>query len=525
MVRILFALLGLLCLPAIALEQLDAQVDHSRLYAKQSLLLTIKADDQLGAGALDIQPLLRHFMVGEVRFNTQSANGHYVSQWQIPLLPLQSGSQQIPALKVADLLTPALLIEVSDKPAPASTSKTPLSMEVHLDKAQLYSHETGLYQVRLFQRPGSQLISASSPLLQDQRLHQIGDDQPDTQIMDGKRVKLLIRTYALRVDTPGDYQIQGPLLQGQRLSSDGTAVQDFLQQADSLHLTISPLPEAAQGRLPSQELSLQTSWLPSQGPFRVGEPILRTVTLKARGNTLDQLPEIPLPQIDGFRSYEDGIQNKESADEHGLIAERSIRQAFIPLQAGTLTLPELQIDWFNTRTGQIQSTHSGLPSLTIQAANSPSVSASHTAVSPAPRSILGWPWLTLLFALAWLLTLLVWWRYGRRYRKLAQFGFIDDQLSWRRLKQTLHTQDPKQVHQALLHWGQQRWPALAPTGLERLPCYQDMRTEMDELLAACFAEPPHPWNAQALRRALLNWQEQQAAENTDNTRLNPDEPH
>ncbi len=108
-------LLGLwliLTLPVYALENIQATTDASRLYEQQSLLLTITADDQLEVGALDIRPLFRAFIVGEVHFATSSQGSQFTSQWQIPLLPLHAGVQQIPPLPLAGYMSQALPLQV-----------------------------------------------------------------------------------------------------------------------------------------------------------------------------------------------------------------------------------------------------------------------------------------------------------------------------------------------------------------------------------------------------------------------------
>ncbi len=86
----------------------------------------------------------------------------------------------------------------------------------------------------------------------------------------------------------------------------------------------------------SDELTIESHWQPAKGPYRVGEPILRVLTLKAVGNTLDQLPAIPLPEFPGVRSYDDGGSSSESIQHGKLVAERTVRQAFIPQQQQAL---------------------------------------------------------------------------------------------------------------------------------------------------------------------------------------------
>lgn len=498
MVKQLLALLLLLCMPVHGLEIIQAHTDKSRVYEQQSLVLTISADDQLDVGALDIRPLFRGFIVGEVRFASQSQGTRFASQWQIPLLPLHTGSQQIPPLPIAGFMTQPITLQVLRGEAPKTQ---PRVLDVSLDHQTLVPRQVALYRIKLSQPPGVQIDAISPPSLNSARIRQIGDDAIDNEIIRGKRIRTLSRYYAVTLEQAGEYVLQGPLVQGQNMGS-GRPNTPFLQQGDNLALTVKAA--ATPTALISNQLTLESHWQTAKGPYRVGEPLLRVLTLKAEATSLEQLPQLPLPELAGVRSYEDGGSSHESVVQGKLIAERVVRQAFIPQQPGAFTLPDLTLEWWNISTGQLESIRLTQPELTIETAvNTPPISPLPGA-DPTPTQ---WPWLTIGFAAAWLVTLLIWWFTGRRLPSMPRLKYIDDKLSWRQLKRALQTEDPQLVHQALLVWGAQRWPQLQPTCLESLPCYPALQPEMELLLAACYREMPGPWSATALRRGLLNWRE------------------
>lgn len=509
MVKPLLGLLLLLCMPVHGLETIQAHTDQSRVYEQQSLVLTISADDQLDVGALDIRPLFRSFIVGEVRFASQSQGSRFSSQWQIPLLPLGTGAQQIPPLPVAGFMTQPITLQVLRGEAPKTQ---PRVLDVSLDHPTLLPHQVALYRIKLSQPPGVQIDAISPPSLNAARIRQIGDDVIDNEIIRGKRVRTLTRYYALTLEQAGEYVLQGPLVQGQDMSSRRQNT-PFLQQGDNLALKVktATTPTA----LISNQLTLESHWQPAKGPYRVGEPLLRVLTLKAEGTPLEQLPELALPELAGVRSYEDGGSSHESVVQGKLIAERVVRQAFIPQQPGAFSLPDLTLEWWNVTTERLETIRLAQPALNIDTATStPSIAP----LPDADADTTQWPWLTIGFATAWLVTLLIWWFTGRRLPSVPRLRYIDDKLSWRQLKRALQTEDPQLVHQALLVWGAQRWPQLQPTCLENLPCYPALQPEMERLLAACYRETPGPWSATALRRGLLNWRE---TEQKQQERLNP----
>ena len=498
MVKQLLVWLCLCALPCAALARIDSQVDQARLYQQQSVLLTITIDEPLEVGALDIRPLFQNFVVGELRFAQRSQNGRTLSQWQIPLLPLTTGPQQIPPLRVAGKPSPAVALVVQPGRPPETT---PQLLAVKLDQQRLFPGQAALYQLQLTQPVGIQIDSVPPPTLDGARIRQIGDDRLDETIAGGKRIRLLHRTYAITHATPGTFQLQGPLVQGLTLGSN--VHRPFLQQGQPLSLQIMSLPGGIKPELVSQNVQLEAHWQTGTKPHRVGDPLVRLLTIRAFGNTLEQLPPMVLPELTGVRSYADGKSQSETIRQGQLVAEQTLRQAFIPQQAGPLTLPPITLHWWNSQRQRMESTRLDTPPLTIEAAMTP---VNQPLPSPAADEN-GLPWLTLGFALAWVVTLLFWWRTGHRLPRLPRLHRLSDRWSWRQLKRALDTQDPQQIHRALLHWGRQRWPQLQPTCLEALPCYPDLRAELDPLLAACFCEQPSVWSATRLRRGLSRWRE------------------
>ncbi len=498
MVRMLLVFLSLYALPCMALERVESHSDLTRIYQQQSALLTITADDKLDVSALDLRPLFKNFIVGELKFVELSRNGRFFSQWQIPLLPLQPGQQQIPGLTVSGLQSQAINLHVLEGSPPETV---PQVVEASLDRLELWPGQVALYRLKISQPAGIQIDSVTPPTQEAARIQQIGDDLIGNEIVGGKRIRTLLRTYAISLDKPGRYRLQSPVVQGQVLKTSGN--RPFLQQGPQLSVQIAALPLQQPPQIISDNLTLEARWQTANGSHKVGDPLLRLITIKGVGNTLAQLPAIELPEFVGVRSYADGQSQSESLQQGKLVAERIIRQAFIPQQPGKLTFPPITIRWWNSLSQRLETAELTMPPVTIEA----SVTSPTMTQLPQASGDSGFPWLTLTFAIAWLATLLTWWFTGRRLPKLPKIRYINDKLSWRQLKRALRSQDPQQIHLALLRWGCQRWPHLQPTCLEALPCYPDLRPELDALLAACFAQTPTTWSVIALRRGLLNWRE------------------
>ena len=209
-----------------------------------------------------------------------------------------------------------------------------------------------------------------------------------------------------------------------------------------------PRPNQTAGRdwLPAETVILSESWQPQAGELRVGDPITRSITLRAQGVTGEQLPELDPGQVAGFKVYPDRAQVNTEDLEHTVQGEMSRNLAFVPVTPGRYTLPAVRLHWWDTRTDRERLVElpersvEVLPALTGQGRREPLSSQTETIVEsqiPAPsgaeqtlpqsavfdngagqRSLHNssaiWPWISLLFGILWLATLGIWW-HGRRH--------------------------------------------------------------------------------------------------------------
>jgi hypothetical protein len=505
MVKLALSIIVFFCLsiPVQAFEKITINIDKRVVASGQSLLLTVTADDRLPASSIDLTPLFKSFAVGDIKFNETSGSGTLNTEWQIPLLPRNSGEITIPSLKVAGAATSPLTIQVSDAIQPHS-SRSPL-LEVSLTPEQLYARQAAIYSLKLHLPTGVEVDSLSPPQLEKGSLRQLGEDNVRNEIINGRRTKSLVRYYAIYSDEPGQKVIKGPLLQG--VQQERGISKPFLEQAPDMMITVLSTPVDAH-YLPSKEVRIEESIMPDGGPYKVGEPVIRQIHLYARGVLKEQLPDIPLPKQAGVRSYDDGISVQERIENGEVYVEKSIRQALLPQEAGRLLLPAIAIPWWNTSTYTV--VQAKLPGRTIQI----SASALRTknqeipAVQGASGSSYFWIAFSVIFSLVTTLLALLWLTRKRLATTKLSFRLINDKITWRKLKKALHKNNPREIHNALLIWARQRWPEQAPSCIEALPCYPDLRTELDALLAACYSGEPIPiWDPRALRQALRKWRE------------------
>jgi hypothetical protein len=188
------------------------------------------------------------------------------------------------------------------------------------------------------------------------------------------------------------------------------------------------------------------------------------LTLKARGLTGAQLPELPLPSSADLKLYPDRSATDTQANTGVVVGQREQKIALVPTRPGTFQLPEIRIPWWDTQADALREavipahriTVTGAPAPSTpaqsapaqqQATKTPAVPVEPSAdAKPEPQKTPSstvkaaqsprlpdtlssgasyWFWIALALLIAWIATLLLWWRARSRMRAVSPSA--DDQ--------------------------------------------------------------------------------------------------
>lgn len=301
----------------------------------------------------------------------------------------------------------------------------------------------------------------------------------------------------------------------------------------SLSLDVQPQPPGSPVPwLPAESVALNETWAPNPPTFRVGEPVTRTLVITAQGVTAAQLPDLAGElTADGISAYPDQPVSETRADGDTLIAQKVVRTAMVPSVAGALELPAIEVAWWDTNSGQARTAR--LPARTIEVAPAPpgtaaaavapsvpggssrdagmraadNLAAQRTTITAEPAAdrwtadvATGagslWPYLALLFGLAWLATLALWWRTRRRSPAPTPASTPAERppsrvasMSLAGFERACRANDARAARSVLLEWAAAHWPQDPPQRLEQLaqrlgPDAMPLVREMDRGLYA-----------------------------------------
>lgn len=426
-----FTALWLLCASALAAP--NAWLDRTRIAQGDTVTLNIESETQ---DAPDFPALDRDFIARgqSSRTETSIANGSVRTRtlWAIALEPRRSGELTIPAIRVGAESTAALSLTVTPGLVGAQAQGQDVFLEVQVDQDAPYVGQPVLYTLRLSYAITLLDGDLDPPAADGIEVRRSGDDVSYQRTVSGRRYQTLERRFLLIPERSGALQLGAARFRGRTLAGlrdpvfGGARAVSALGEDVTLQVKPQP-PQAQQPWLPAQAATL-TLHVP-QDDARVGEPLNIELRLQLQGAAASQVPELQLPEVPGARVFPDVPQIREKQVDGVIHVDITRRFAVVPGQAGELTLPAVQVPWWNTQTDSTQVAQTNSETLRVAAAsgeatagasNPPGTTATQSAPAasstaapafPSEPGVRAWQGLSVLLLLAWLAT--GWWGWRR----------------------------------------------------------------------------------------------------------------
>ena len=364
--------------------EIKASVDRQVMYLGESLTLTIASDKSTNSQP-DFTLLDAVFHVGQTgkSSSTQIINGDVTTQttWQVLLVPKSLGSHIIPPIQVDGESSQAIKIEVN-KPDPDAEAKGDIFIEIEADKNSAYVQEEILLTVRLLYAINLKNGALSEPSADGVIVQQINKGANYTTQRDGKAYQVLERKYAIFAENSGKLELNPLIFEGEVTDNSRQSFGMFQRGrpirkvSQMLELEIKQIPQnfVSQAWIPAKQVTLQQSWSQNK-PYRVGDPITRTINLTATGLSETQLPDLSIDDIDGAKIYQDKTDTLTRTDGQQLISSKVIKYAVIPTEAGSLEIPEFNLEWFDTKSQSAQMARIPATTLAVAVAENNTISA------------------------------------------------------------------------------------------------------------------------------------------------------
>ncbi|MCD6187994.1 MAG: protein BatD [Desulfuromusa sp.] len=536
----------------------QAVADRSRVAVGESLNLELRV-----TGKPDMEPdlsplqqnwdILRQSQSSQIQIVNKSISRSVI--YNLTLMPKKTGTVIIPTVCFGSDCTIPLPIEVISSSSTAKVRSSSLLLEADISPQKVVVQEQLLLRVRLLRRIDliDGQLTEPDPVGVATVVKQLGNARSYETQRDGQIYHVIERNYAIFPQESGILQI--PALQFDGTVANGTSRFDpFNRQGQRvrrmtqpLRVEVLPLPVDLGLRhwIPATTLKLQDSWQQQIPHFVVGEPVTRTLHLRASGVLAAQLPELELNLPDGFKSYPDQPRREDELNSSGITGLLEQKIALIPTRSGHFQLPEIDLEWWDVATGEWQRAYLKPLSIDVAAAangvseNTPVASGSSLSapeksalperqkplLAPVPVAVEAtgtispsasfWPWLSLGLALGWLLSMLLLFRQRRYSQPITEVEpkvkRLDEKSARLIIVQSARKNDPQATRQALRQWCQALYPELSTGAYEQFLNAVDsgLREQLENLDRSLYGSSGQAWSGDVLAKMIVDWQKKE----------------
>lgn len=537
-----FVLLALVlfAIGAQAKGELTATVDRNQISIEDTLKLQLKYNEQVMFGEPDFSALQQNFdILGRARSHQyHNINGRTESwtQWTLTLAPTREGQLLIPSFEYKGSFSDAIEITVSEA-APVTSGDQPVYLETELDKTAGYVQEQFLYTVRLYTSVDLSGLDRAEPKVQNALMKTVAENQYQ-RVINGVPFGVVETTYAIFPQQSGTLEIPPTVWSVGIHSNRGYRYDPFLsQRGEQLRLRtpaktiqVEPKPDGFVGDqwLPANQVTLEQRWSQSPDDFKVGEPITRTLTIRAQGLMASQLPPLGVRETAGVKYYPDQPQAEESVSSDGVTTVKTESYAIVPSQAGKITLPAISLRWWDTRARRVQEATLPAHTITVRHVVAPvadtaepdPVAEDTFAAADGGSSLQAESSLArvvdrygqygiaalLILLITNVITLILWLRARRPPEPASIAGATprtSEKQSFKALQQALKSRDAQSIRAALLEWGRvyESNPNLSSLHqlAEQLP---PLASAVNQIEAALYGQQARAIDTEALQRIV-----------------------
>lgn len=235
---------------------------------------------------------------------------------------------------------------------PAVFMKTTVSPNTPLEQSEIR------YTVKIFYNTSIENASLSAPSAPNTTVTALGHDNNTQTTLDNTPYRVTERYFMLFPNKSGPLTITPPTVEGNIVTVKRIQQSDHWFVSKQLHpitittlpstLTVKPKPMTWQGWwLPAYQVTLTDHWSDDIKEATEGEPLMRTISVKAVGVLAEQLPQLVSTAPKGWRIYrEKPVLHNEGQANH-MVGQRIEKIAYVPQNHGQLTLPPVAVTWWD----------------------------------------------------------------------------------------------------------------------------------------------------------------------------------
>jgi len=398
-IRIFLLFLLLVSFTANAVD-IQVKVDRTQIELNETFTLIFESSESPDDDP-DFSPLKKDFQIlnKSTSSNISIVNGEYTrsQKWIVLLKALHEGTITIPAISFGDDTSPGYQITITQPKKSSASRDESFISELEISNTSAFPQQQVIVTQRLL---SSSNINAYefSPLKTsgvDVITEKLGEIKQYQTNSGGTPYLVLEQSFVIYPQTSGTLTIEPSVAsarialqnnRGNRSTFDPfrSNTKTLRRSSDKKEISVKAMPDSFKGKhwLAAKEVQLVEEF-PESTIFKVGEPITRTILLLADGQNSSQLPEIITASVNGLKQYPDKPLLQNNTNEDGITGAQQIKIAIIPSAAGSYTLPEISIPWWNIESNTLE--YAKIKPRTFTVSNSENSRMPDTGTSPSSK--------------------------------------------------------------------------------------------------------------------------------------------
>ena len=331
--------------------QLTVNANRSQYSPEDHIVLKVESTNPSGA-VLDTAPLQGQFLIlGQKKVMINSyAEGKQTSvvRWELQLRAKRSGNIKIPVLSHNQEISKAFSVFIKST-GPSRflpVSDQPIILDAQLNSDDNYEGALFLYTLNVY---SDQLFAEGfqiTPPKVSKSVVKFLDQSAIKSIeIRNRQYSVLEQRYAIYPSEMGRYVIEGPVFNGAQQGQPQSQV-----RANNLEINVRARQdfENAKYWLPAYSMQIKETWSKT-ADLRVGDTIIREITLSAQGISSANLPSLMTINPEIVDVKETAVSLTDTINTLGVLGVRVETQRIQLLERGEITFPKVQIFWWNTQ--------------------------------------------------------------------------------------------------------------------------------------------------------------------------------
>ncbi|MBA2650336.1 MAG: BatD family protein [Legionella sp.] len=457
----------------------DIQVEAmpNEIAVDEAFQLKLTQESPKNAAAPNLSVLQKEFTILETgqqaTYTIINGQSHSSRTWLISLKPKHVGQITIPAIDVGSEQTKPLLIKVSPSAskkqtmATQSTKQEDVLLRTEVDNLKPFVNQQIIYKVRLYN--SKRLLDADyiGPQSAHALLFPLGAAKHYQTLVNNTNYLVEEQTFAIFPQKSGVLNIITPKFTALVYDYNPRKI---IAQDKNISLQVAPIPKSYKGQewVPASQMSLSEQFEKPNQSITQGSTLIRDISIQGTALPAQLLPRLTFKESEFFNVYAEKGKEYNQIKQDELVGSSAYKVTYLFKKPGTVVIPELKISWFNTTTAKEEVAF--LPAKTIQVlppaisavssletptsldSNKPLTDTTELATENAKPN--HWMIFTILFAVAWVVTLMLW--IWQRSRKSSSHSSYSKAL--KELRHYCRENNPVKARDALLKWASFQWP-------------------------------------------------------------------